>query len=78
MPEIDHLVGEDPCIVEGLHERAVPDLHVEDDRVGSRRELLRHDRRGDERDDVDRRGHVAQRVQHLVGRHEVAGLADDR
>ena len=65
-------------VFERLHERAVADLHVQDDRVGARRELLRHDRRGDQRDDVHSRGHVSERVELLVGRHEIAGLADDR
>ena len=41
-------------------------------------ELLRHDRGGDERDDVDGRGHVPERVELLVGRDEVGGLPDDR
>ena len=44
----------------------------------ARSELLGHDRRRDQRDDVDRRGDVAQRVELLVGRDEVGGLADDR
>ena len=35
-------------IVERLHEGAVADLHVEDDRLRAGRELLRHDRRGDQ------------------------------
>ena len=42
------------------------------------RELLRHDRARDQRDDVDGRRDVAQRVELLVGRDEVRGLADDR
>ena len=76
--EIDHLLGKDARVVERLHERAVADLDVEHDRVGAARELLRHDRRGDERDDVDGRGHVPERVELLVRRYEVAGLPDDR
>ena len=67
-----------PRVVERLHERAVADLDVEHDRVRARGELLRHDRRGDQRDAVDGRGDVAQRVELLVRGHEVAGLPDDR
>ena len=78
MPELEHLLREHPRVVERLHERAVADLHVEDDRVGARRELLRHDRRRDQRHDVDGRRDVAQRVELLVGGHEVRGLPDDR
>ena len=69
---------EHPCIRQRLHERAVADLHVEHDRVGACGDLLRHDARGDQRHVVDGRRHVAQRVELLVGRNEVAGLTDDR
>ena len=78
LAEIEHRLGEDPRVVDRLHERAVADLDVEDDRVGAGRDLLRHDARRDQRDAVDGRGHVAQRVELLVGRHEIGGRADDR
>ena len=42
------------------------------------RDLLAHDRRADERDALDRAGDVAQRVQLLVGRGDLLGLADHR
>ena len=64
-----------PCVVERLHERTVADLHVEDDRVGAARDLLRHDRGRDQRQDVHRRGHIAKRVELLVRRHEIARSA---
>ena len=73
-----HRLGEQARVVDRLHERAVADLDVEHDRLRARGELLRHDARRDQRDLVDRRRHVAQRVEHLVGGDEVAGLADDR
>ena len=76
--ERDHRLGELARALDRLHERAVADLHVEHDRLGAAGELLRHDRRGDQRELVDRRRHVAERVEQLVGRDEVAGLADDR
>ena len=63
---------------ERLHERAVADLDVEHDRVGAGGDLLRHDARRDQRHVVDRRRDVAQRVELLVGRHEIRRLADDR
>ena len=78
LPEIDHLLGEDARVVERLHERAVADLDVEHDRVRPCGDLLRHDRGGDERHDVDRRGHVPQAVEALVSRHEIRRRADDR
>ena len=70
--------GQHARVVERLHEGAVADLDVEDDRVGTGGELLGHDRRRDQRHDVDGRRHVAERVELLVGRHEVRALADDR
>ena len=76
--ELEHRLGEHLRVLERLHEGAVADLHVEDDRVGAAGDLLRHDARRDQRHDVDRRGHVAQRVELLVGGDEVGGLADDR
>ena len=41
-------------------------------------DLLGHDARGDQGHVVHGRRHVAERVEPLVGGHEVAGLADDR
>ena len=76
--EIDHLLREDARVVDALHERAVADLHVEHDRLRAGSELLRHDRGGDERHDVDGRRDVAQRIELLVGRDEISRLADDR
>ena len=65
-------------VLDRLHEGAVADLDVEHDRLRAGGELLRHDRRRDQRELVDGRGDVAQAVEQLVGRNEVAGLADDR
>ncbi len=76
--ERDHRLGELARRLERLHERAVADLHVEHDRLRATRDLLRHDRGGDQRELVDGRRDVAQRVEQLVGRHEVACLPDDR
>ena len=76
-PSSTIVAGELARAVERLHERAVPDLDVEDDRVRPAGDLLRHDRGGDQRDDVHRRGHVAKRVEALVRGHEVGRLADD-
>ena len=58
-------------VVQRLHERAVADLDVEDDRLGSGGDLLGHDARRDQRDVVDRRRDVAKRVELLVGGDEV-------
>src|SRR5205823_3863164 len=54
------------------------DLHIEDERARATGDLLRHDARGDERDLVDRRRHVAQRIELSIGRHELGGLSRDR
>jgi hypothetical protein len=47
----------------GLHEGAAARLHVEHERVDALGDLLAHDRRGDERDALDRGRDVAQRVE---------------
>ena len=51
-------------------ERAGAVLHVEHQCVRSLRDLLRHDRRRDERDRLDGAGDVAQRVELVIGRCE--------
>jgi hypothetical protein len=51
--ELEHLLRQHARVVERLHERPVADLDVEDDRVGPGGELLGHDRRRDQRHDVD-------------------------
>ena len=54
-----------------LHEGARADLHVEHQGVGALGDLLGHDRAGDQRDRLDRAGHVAQGVELAVGRGQV-------
>ena len=76
--EVEHRLGERAGVVDRLHERAVADLGVDHDRLGAAGDLLRHDARRDQRVVVHGRGHVAQRVQLLVGRDEVRARADDR
>ena len=57
------------------HERALPHLDVQQDRVGAGRELLRHHRRRDQPGRRHRAGDVAQRVEQAIGGHEVVGLS---
>ena len=57
-----------------LHERPFPNFHIEDEAVQPFGELLGEDRRHDEWDRLDGAGHVAERVEHLVGGGEVGGL----
>ena len=61
-----------------LHERALPDLDVEEHGFCAGGELLRHDAGGDQRHLLDGGRDVAQRVEPLVGRDEVVRLPDDR
>ena len=76
--ELDHRLGELARVLERLHEGAAADLDVEHDRVRAGGDLLRHDARRDQRDAVHRPGHVAERVELLVGGDEVVRLPDDR
>src|SRR5699024_5986100 len=76
--QIDHGPGQLAGLVEVLHERSGTDLDVEDEAGGTLGDLLRHDRRGDERDAVDGGGDVAQGVELLVRRGQTgSGGADD-
>jgi hypothetical protein len=72
----DQRLGERARRLRRLHERATAGLHVEHQRVDALGDLLAHDRRGDQRDALDGRRHVAQRVERLVGRGDLGGLAD--
>ena len=60
-----------------LHERAVAHLHVEHQRIHALRQLLRHDRRRDQRNRFHRARDIAQRVQLPVRGRELVGLADE-
>ncbi len=64
-------------VLDALHERAAADLHVEHQRVDAFGELLREDAGHDQRDGLHRRGHVAQRVDALVGGGDARGLTDE-
>ena len=76
--ELDHRARELAGLVDVAHEGAGAELHIEHQRVGALRDLLRHDARGDQRDRLDGAGDIAQRVELLVGRREAgAGGADD-
>ena len=59
------------------HEGAGAGLDVHDQGLQAAGELLGQDRGGDQRDALDRRGHVADGVEAAVGRREIVGLADD-
>ncbi len=76
--ELDHHVGQLEHAVEIGDERARSALHVEHEAVEILRELLAHDARGDERNRLDGRGGVAQRVHLLVGGRDLGRLADHR
>ena len=70
----DHRARQGARRGEILHERAAADLHVQHDRMRSRRDLLRHDARRDERNRRHRARRVAQRVEQPVRGREVLRL----
>ncbi len=72
--DADHQLRQAARIHLPLHERARADLDVEHQRVEAGRQLLRHDRGGDERNGFDRRRGVAQRVELAVGGREFVRL----
>ena len=63
---------------EARHEGARAGLDVHDEALQPGGELLGQDRGGDQRDRFDGGGHVADRIEPLVGGREILGLADDR
>ena len=76
--DLDDRIGELLGLISARHERAVAELHVHRQPVEPGGELLRQDRRRDERNRLDRRGDVADRVEPFVGGRQIVGLADDR
>src|SRR5699024_8794985 len=78
LAQIDHGPGQLAGLVEVLHERPGTDLDVEDEAGGALGDLLRHDRRGDERDAVDGGGDVEQGDELRVRQRQTGtGGADD-
>ena len=64
-------------VVRRLHERAAAGFDVKDQPVQSCRQFLGQDRRTDQIDRGDRRGHIADRIEPLVGGGDAARGADD-
>ena len=69
--------GERLRLGDGRNEGAAAGLHVQQDRVGSGRQLLAHHATGDQGHRIDSRRGVAQCVENLVGWHHVRRLAGD-
>jgi len=61
-----------------FEKRTAAGLHIVDDRARAARDLLRHDRRGDETARWNGRRAIAQRVEEFVGGHEPRALRGDR
>ncbi|CAB4966772.1 unannotated protein [freshwater metagenome] len=77
-PDLHHRLSEQPRLRRVGHESTRPGLHVEHQSPGAFGDLLAHDARCDERDRLDRAGHIAQRIELLVGGGEArASRADD-
>ena len=79
LTQADHRLGQLAGASHLGHERAGTELDVEDQRGGTFRDLLRHDRTGDEGDRLDGARDIAQRVHASVGRSELCpGRTDHR
>ena len=74
----DERIGQRARVVLARHERAAAGLHVEHERIDALGDLLAQDRGADQRQALDGRRHVAQRIQRAVGRRHLVGLADER
>ena len=67
-----------PRSLRRFHERAAADFHVHDQALQSRGNLLRQNRRRDQRHGLNGSGHIANRIEASIRRREIGGLADDR
>ena len=72
-----HGLGQGAAVGLGLHKGAGAALHIQDNGLGARRQLLGENGRGDEGHGVHRGGDVPQGIELLVRRGEIAALADD-
>ena len=61
-----------------FHERAAAEFHVEHEYVDALGEFFREDAAADQRDALDGRRHVAQRIKFFVGGRQFRRLADER
>ena len=77
LAQVDHGPRQLLRLGQVLHEGTRSDLDVEDESFGAFGDLLRHDRGGDERNAVDRRGGVAQCVELLVRRCQAGARGAD-
>src|SRR5205809_1123381 len=78
IPDRHERLGQASRVGFGLHECAAARLDIQHERANPFGDLLAHDRRRDERNALHRAGHVAQRVQLLVGRRDLRRLTDHR
>ena len=77
LADTHHALSKLLSVFERLHKRAGADLDVQHDGMRACGQLFGHDGRRDERQGIDRRGHVAQRVEFFIGGRQIAGLADN-
>ena len=77
LADAHHALGKLLPVFERFHKRAGADLDVQHDGMRACGQLFGHDGRRDERQRIDRRGHITQRIELFIGRRQIAGLADD-
>src|SRR5438874_8987629 len=78
LTERDHGLRELEAALYLGQKRAAAVFHVEHQAVQPFSQLLRHDARCNQRNRLDGRRHVAQRVQLAIGRSDLRGLTDER
>ena len=61
-------------VVERGHKRAGPGFYVQHERIDPLGEFLAHNARSDQRDALDRRGHIPKCIQSFVRRGDLLGL----
>ena len=76
--DINHDLCQRLCICFVLHKCAAATFHIQHDCIRTCRKLLAHNRRCNERQTVDCRRHIAQRIDLLICRCQISGLSDKR
>ena len=77
LADAHHALCQFLSVFKRLHKRAGADLDIQHDGMRACGQLFGHDGRRDERQGIDCRGHVTQRVEFFIGGRQIAGLADD-
>ena len=73
----DHFFSKASRVVDGFHKRPAAHLYIKDNGMRTGSKFFAHDTRCNERNTVNRRGQITQRIHYLIGGSKIAGLSDN-